>query len=216
MEQFTETLESLRKGDMALVNDGTLDELREACLIVWPESEPPKYGDSKHYFANLSKKGSWTLFGLMSDNEIPVTKFLKEYRLETYELRQIFEMIDLLRNSVYNGKMLRVSWKKQPFTKEYVMCVEIHTGGLSHNENLVESFLKNPNTHTVYEMWKRGGHHYFEIPPSIAGYECVSDFCKKNNKSRQSVYQNKHRYDWLYSDSKKKVFVRLKKNDDGK
>jgi len=47
--------------------------------------------------------------------------------------------------------------------------LELHTGGWSGNESIIESIKRNLRlTHfsMTYEMWKTGGHYYFKIRKS--------------------------------------------------
>jgi len=58
------------------------------------------------------------------------------------------------------------------FTMQYrgKRKLELHTGGWSGNEDVINAILSNINLthiHMKYMKWIRGGHYYFEIPIDI-------------------------------------------------
>ena len=50
---------------------------------------------------------------------------------------------------------------------------------------------------------------YYEIKLSSIGYHLVSQYCKDNKVSRQYIYKNPHKFDWI-DFSKCKKFIKLK------
>jgi hypothetical protein len=82
------------------------------------------------------------------------------------------------------------------------------TGGWSGNEDIIRALLKNTFVELLcYNEWKRGGLHGFIYKPASSGYELVSDYCKKNNISRQAIYKSKHKYSFIQA-NKRTVFVK--------
>jgi hypothetical protein len=53
------TIEDLKNGKCAVINDGTLEELREVLDLAFPIDRVPVGGFDKYYFA-LGNKGIWT------------------------------------------------------------------------------------------------------------------------------------------------------------
>lgn len=96
-------------------------------------------------------------------------------------------------------------WKKDILG--WYFEITLITCGWSGNESIVDSLLKNFIFNYWYYEWTRGGRHVFKCNPENIGFELVSEYCKKNNISRQAVYQNKHLYKFIYA-SKHVVFVK--------
>lgn len=88
---------------------------------------------------------------------------------EEHELRYI-EEYDLIKNSAVTLiEYVRDLWKYEDyFTAEEdgegLLKLEMHTGGWSGNEDIIEALRKNPLFFALY--WQstfRGGHYYFEV-----------------------------------------------------
>ena len=62
-----------------------------------------------------------------------------------------------------------------------VLKFELHTGGWSGNEDIVRSLIKNYFWGFYWQMSKRGGHYYFEIPTKERLYGA-----QKENKELQT------------------------------
>jgi hypothetical protein len=66
------------------------------------------------------------------------------------------------------------------------MKVEMHTGGWSGHEEMIDTLMKTP-FHYLQTKWEVGGHFYFEIPIKL---KC--SVCKQMKYS--STYYQKKRY----------------------
>lgn len=89
------------------------------------------------------------------------------------------------------------------YTITYITC------GWSGNESIINALMNNFWWNYWYYEWIRGGKHTFKINPKNLSFELVSDYCKKNNISRQAVYKSKHLYDFIKV-SDRVVFCRKK------
>lgn len=91
-----------------------------------------------------------------------------------------------------------------------MLHLELHTGGHSTNEGIIESLQKHE---IFWNLWwqktERGGHYYFIIDFSQIGFVSISEYCKLHNVSRQNVWQQKQKFDWI-NISKSKNLVRYK------
>ncbi len=87
--------------------------------------------------------------------------FLKYFKPESIEEFEEF-LIKILKPTWHYG-----DWGfklKRPYRG--IRRLELHTGGWSGNEMLIDAIKKNiyfTHVYMRYVMWKRGGHFYFEI-----------------------------------------------------
>lgn len=75
--------------------------------------------------------------------------------------------------------------------------ITLITCGWSGNESIIKALLDNFTFNYWYYEWVRGGKHVFRCNPGNVSYELVSDYCKKNNVSRQSVHKSKHLFKFI-------------------
>lgn len=100
---------------------------------------------------------------LIDENGEPTEEwlnFLRTWDADTgVTIQQIFT--DLLTDGLWNPDWCLVI--KKPYKGE--RKIEIHTGGMSSNEQVVDAILENFWLRHLsgYYMWKIGGHHYFKI-----------------------------------------------------
>ena len=92
-------------------------------------------------------------------------------------------------------------WEKASKTgadKRAVLHWELHTGGWSGNESLINALLENKMFCMMwYYSWERGGHYVFKINPYNIGYITVKEYCEKHDCTRQYVSKIKDRFDWI-------------------
>jgi hypothetical protein len=119
--------------------------------------------------------------------------------LSRYDYKDFMTIVSYLQDNWVWPSMIRYRWDKdrhQP--KHYILYLELHTGGHSENEAIINKLLKNKLFCMMwYAKWERGGHFYFEINPFNAGWLKVSDYCKQKKISRQYVFQAKEKFEWI-------------------
>lgn len=131
--------------------------------------------------------------------------------IENWDVRDSLSLLSHLEKVWTFKNYFRKSWSKSDFG-EHMIVYKISTAGWSQNEELISALKRN------YVFWSmfwyssvRGGHFTFHIIPEQLGYLKVSDFCNKNDISRQAVSQNKHLYDWIEKSKNVKYIKRIKK-----
>ncbi len=91
--------------------------------------------------------------------------------LSRYDYKDFMTIVSYLQDNWVWPSMVRYRWDKdrhQP--KRYILYLELHTGGHSENEAIINKLLKNKLFCMMwYAKWERGGHYYFEINPFNAG-----------------------------------------------
>lgn len=102
-------------------------------------------------------------FDLLDNEGYPTTEwleFIEKYK-PSEELPYL-QFIELLRQSWWMDDCLFVLHRKHKGKRK----LELHTGGWSGNEDIIEAMRANiflTHHKLRYEMWKAGGHHYFEL-----------------------------------------------------
>jgi len=145
------------------------------------------------------------------NNEYHTEKELK--RIQKWPTKDINGLIEHLRKIWNYENYFVTKWGRDTlFGNRQVLIVEMHTGGWSGNEGIIEALEKNKS---FWFMWwfksERGGHYYFEVDFRRVGFLSVSEYCKKNDISRQYVSQAKDKFEFIEI-SKHKRLVRLKTN----
>lgn len=86
-------------------------------------------------------------------------------------------------------------WKKDILG--WYLEVTLITCGWSGNESIIKALLNNFWWGYWYYEWTRGDKHVFRINPNNLSFKLVSEYCKENRVSRQSVNKSKHLYDFI-------------------
>jgi len=91
-------------------------------------------------------------------------------------------------------------------SKNPILYVELHTGGFSANEDVIEALQDNMMFWLMW-WWKteRGGHYYFKIDFSKIGYKPVASFIKEHQLTRQYIHRHQSHYDWIVISKKKRL-----------
>jgi len=104
----------------------------------------------------------------LDKNGYPTKKALETISKWTVKDNSIKEFIEFLQD-IWNwgDQMLTVKkgFSERQF-KRSVMKIEMHTGGWSGNESIIEAIEKQEYG-LFFSYWKkteRGGHYYFEVP----------------------------------------------------
>lgn len=124
----------------------------------------------------------------MTDEGYPDKEELE--KIEKWPLRDVFGLVEFI-DDLWQYKFMNKGWAKGVFH------YELHTGGWSGNESVIEALEKNRFVDRFCEKWLRGGHFYFEIHPESIGFRSVAEFAKSKGVSRQMIHKNKEKYDWL-------------------
>lgn len=82
METQTYTIEDLREGRVAVVNDGTIQELRKVLKKSFPEDSPEASGSYKYYHRDITITNLWESSPTTDLPTQSVKVFLKEIELE--------------------------------------------------------------------------------------------------------------------------------------
>lgn len=138
----------------------------------------------------------------------------EEYELkliEQWDWRDVFGLIDYIGDRwAYGGHGFRKSWGKSKYSKRSVLFLELHTGGWSGNEEIINALLANYMAVAVlgYKQWNTGGHYKFEVDPFKVGFKPVSEIAAEQKVSRQYIHKVKEKYEWL-TVGKRNQFIRL-------
>jgi hypothetical protein len=145
------------------------------------------------------------------DSEYHTEKELKE--IQNWDVKDAHNLIERLRDMWEYKSYFIENWGFDHINKERpVLLLELHTGGWSGNEDIVEALQK----HKLFWMmwwWKteRGGHYYFEIDFSQIGFKQVADFCKEKNITRQYVSKAKAKFEWVKISHTKRLIRAVEK-----
>lgn len=133
-------------------------------------------------------------------------------KIKNWDIYYSFELVDYVYDLwAYGGKYKWKEWDYDLMLQRDVLKFELHTGGLSYNEDIIDALLSNDMFKTMfYHKWQRDGHYYFELCPESLHYFKVSEYCKANRISRQAVHKTKDKFDWIIA-SKNNRFIRKKK-----
>jgi hypothetical protein len=145
------------------------------------------------------------------NSECHTKKELKE--IQNWDIKDAHNLVNRLRDMWQYNDCFVQSWGLDHIHKEKpVLLLELHTGGWSGNEDIVEA-LQNNTLFWMMWWWKteRGGHYYFEIDFSAIGFNTVSQFTKENKITRQYVSKAKEKFEWIIiSHSKRLVRAKAK------
>jgi hypothetical protein len=131
------------------------------------------------------------------DSEYHIEKELK--KIQNWDVKDAHNLIERLRDMWEYKNFFIENWGFDHIHKERpVLMLELHTGGWSGNEDIIEALQKNKMFWIMW-WWKteRGGHYYFEIDFSAIGFQSVSQFTKENNMTRQYVSKAKAKFEWV-------------------
>src|SRR3990172_6948334 len=97
------------------------------------------------------------------NSEYHTEKELKE--IQNWNVKDAHNLIDRLRDMWEYKNYFIESWGLDHIHKERpVLMLELHTGGWSGNEDVIEALQKNK---IFWMMWwwkeERGGHYYFDV-----------------------------------------------------
>lgn len=117
-------------------------------------------------------------------------------------------LVEFLRSIWYmSDRVFRGEWGHDELSpRDNAYILRVSTVGWSGNETLINALEKTVFWLLYWEQSRRGGHYVFHVKPK--GYLLVSDYCKKHGVSRQSVYQSKEKFEWLYISHKKRMIRR--------
>lgn len=99
--------------------------------------------------------------GLDNDG-YPTDEYLQFIRDYTHKTMPILDMVDIICDNWYFGDWGYKLHRKYAGKRKF----ELHTGGWSGNEEIIEAIKSNiflTHFKMRYVKWYTGGHHYFEI-----------------------------------------------------
>lgn len=143
----------------------------------------------------------------MDKDGYPDNKELR--KIEKWDYKDIFNLIQFVKERwAYADWGWKEFWGKDgTMGKYFVFNLHISTAGWSGNESLINSLLKNTMFSVLaYTSWRRGGHYTFEINPNGLGWVSVQQYCKDKKVSRQYVYHNADKFDWLIATKNKRLY----------
>ena len=124
---------------------------------------------------------------------------LKE-RIKKWDVRNTYELVRELEDNWTFRSYVKKSWEKN------CLILELHTGGDSHNESLIDALQENTVFWTMFwHQTVRGGHYSFKIDFSSIGFKLVSEVAKERGFSRQNIFQSKEKYEWIIISEKKRL-----------
>ena len=91
----------------------------------------------------------------------PTEEELKTIREWDFEKTSAIDLIEYIRNMWWQSEW-GVKWGFKLKGKK-VITLELHTGGWSGNEDIVNALSQSMFWHLYWEKSCRGGHHYFTI-----------------------------------------------------
>jgi hypothetical protein len=119
-------------------------------------------------------------------------------KFKKWDHKDFLGLVYQLQNDWVWPSMVKYKWGKDSIHNRLVLFLEIHTGGHSENEELIDDLLENKMFCMLwYAKWERGGHYYFEINPYNVGWKTVKEYCKDAGISRQAVNKTKKKFDWI-------------------
>lgn len=145
------------------------------------------------------------------DSEYHTENELKE--IQNWDIKDAHNLVNRLRDMWQYDNYFIENWGLDLIHNERpVLMLELHTGGWSGNEDIIEALQK----HKLFWMmwwWKteRGGHYYFEIDFSSIGFKSVNQFTKENKITRQYVSKAKEKFEWIVISHRKRLIRAVEK-----
>jgi len=136
----------------------------------------------------------------------------KELRLiEKWDVKEVFTLLDYIEGLWWNKEWGFIKkWGRDDLHNKPVVKLELHTGGWSGNEDIINALLKNQMfTMLWYSQWNRGGHYKFEIDPFNIGFEPAGEIARKKGITRQAIHKSKE-YEKLKTSDKVFLFREIK------
>ena len=118
----------------------------------------------------------------------------KEMRLiEKWDVKEVFTLLDYIEQRWWCADWgFNKEWGKDYLHNKPIIKLELHTGGWSGNEDIINALLKNQMFKILwYYQWNRGGHYKFEIDPFNIGFKSANEIAKENGITRQAVHKSK-------------------------
>lgn len=132
-------------------------------------------------------------------------------RIKHWDYHDAFTLISYIRVRWQWENYFKARWGKRK--DKLIYYVEMHTGGSSENEELINALMNNSIFCAIaYVQWKRGGHHYFEITPESLGYLTVLEMSRKTGITRHTIFKTGARYDWVKCGKRNYLIREINKN----
>lgn len=132
-------------------------------------------------------------------------------KIRAWDYKDVFAMLDYIAERWnYGDWLFKREWKYDDLYKRHELHLELHTGGWSGNEDIINAILENLWFKILwYAEWSRGGHYKFIINPFNIGFRSVADYCKDMKVTRQYVHKIKDKFEWVIISHNKRLVRRL-------
>lgn len=118
-------------------------------------------------------------------------------KLKNWDYKDFMGIVDYLTDNWVWPSLIKKNWGENRLGKD-ILFLEVHTGGHSENEKLINELLANRIFCMMwYAKWERGGHYTFEINPFNVGYLTVANYCKEKKCTRQNIHKQKEKFHWI-------------------
>lgn len=107
-----ELITKARKGEIAILNDGSVEELREILKECWPDDDDLKIGTSKYYFKSRRGKLGWA----NAQDSIYPAHSVKDFFMDQPESKELDRVLPNLEFIIYAEETKQVaedSWRRQ-------------------------------------------------------------------------------------------------------
>lgn len=116
----------------------------------------------------------------------------KELNLITkWDVEDVFNLLDFIEERWWMPDWgYEKKWGKDHIHNKPVIFLNLHTGGWSGNEDIINNLLRNQMFRMMwYSQWNRGGRYRFEINPYNIGYITASEMANNLKVSRQAIHK---------------------------
>lgn len=117
----------------------------------------------------------------------------QELRLiEKWDVKEVFTLIDYIEQRWWSADWgFKKQWSKESIHNKPIIILELHTGGWSGNEDIINALLKNKMFVILwYSEWRRSGHYKCEIDPANIGFKSANEIAKELDISRQAIHKS--------------------------
>ena len=111
-----------------------------------------------------------------------------------------FEYVKYIQNKWAWASYCEAKWqKKEGLTggKRWILVWELSTGGWSEHEFFI-SEMDKIFWSLCWVQHRRGGHYIFEVDPINWNFKLVNDYAHEKGISRQYIYQNPDKFEWVH------------------
>ena len=133
--------------------------------------------------------------------------------IKTWDIHYVFDLVDFIESIWWMDDWgMNKKWGVDKYGHgRHVLYLELHTGGWSGNEEIIEALLSNMMVKVMgYIQWRIGGHYWFEFTAESFGYKTSHEFCKEKGFTRQYLFKAKNKFEWIHISKKKRLVREIK------